>query len=134
MADDFTVIGLDEFIADLDQLPLTVSKKFVAKALRAGAKPIQQQMIANAPDDPKTPGSRARNIDINVSEQTANHAIAYIGPTKKGFMAGWAELGSKHQRAKPFMGPAFDAKVNEAVQIIGENLGASIERELKKNG
>lgn len=125
--------GLDELLKDLGELPRTVGRKLIARSLRKAAKPVQDRIIATAPDDPTTPTSRiADNIDINVTEQTSEGAIALVGPTKHGFFAGFAEFGTAHQSAKPFMAPAFDEEVDNATAIIAEDLGAAIERELKK--
>lgn len=130
---DITIIGLDDFLKDLEELPKAIQKKLVARALREASAPIRERMAETAPDDPTTPGSQIReNIGINVTEQTADHALAYIGPTRQGFVGGFAELGTAHQTATPFIGPAFDEMVDDAVKIIAEVLGEGIEKEMKK--
>jgi HK97 gp10 family phage protein len=133
MAYEFHIDGLDDLLKSMDGMPLVLQKKLIVEALREGSEPVQEQMAILAPDDPDTAGSRIReNIDVSIAERTADGAVAYIGPTKAGFVGGFAEFGTAHQTATPFIGPAFDEKVEEATQIIGEVLGDGIEKALKQ--
>lgn len=127
------VIGLQGLLNDMGELPRVLQRKLVAKALRAGGEPVETRAKQLAPDDPETPFSRIEeNIKTMVSEQTAEGAVAYIGPTKRGFMGQFAELGTAHQQATPFLGPAYDENEDRAYEIIGEVLGEGIEKHLKK--
>lgn len=128
-----TVVGLDQWLKDLDRLALTVRRKLIVKALREGTKPTEEEMKRRAPDDPTTPGSRIEdNIATNVVDQTATGAAALTGPTAHAFFAGFSEFGTAHQSERPFIGPAFDATVDEATEIISEVLDDGIEKELKR--
>lgn len=132
MADEI-VEGLQSLLDDLGQLPLTMGKTLIVRALRKASGPIEKRIAELAPDDPETGGSQIReNIDTNVTEQTATGAIALIGPTKAGFPAGFSELGTAHQPATPFIGPGFAETIDEAMGLLEKELGDSIEKALKK--
>ena len=127
--------GLSQLVNNLNDLPLALGtqKNLIVRALRAGAEPIRARAAEMAPDDPTTPWSRIKeNMMITVSDQTANGAVAKIGPSRKGFVGQFSEWGTSRQSAKPFLKPAYDEKLDEAVRIIGETLADGIEKEMKK--
>lgn len=121
--------GLDHLLAQLGEVnSLVQQKKILVKALREGAEPIRARAEELAPDDPTTPGSRIKeSMMISVQEQTATGAVAKIGPSRKGFMGQFHEFGTMFLSADPFLRPAFDEKIGEAVKIIGETLAEGIE-------
>jgi len=122
--------GMDELLrglADVDSL--VKQKNIIARTLRKAAEPIRARAEELAPDDPTTPGSRIKeNMMVTVSDQTAEGAVAKIGPSRKGFFGQFAEFGTAHQPAEPFLRPAFDEKLEEATGIIREELRDQIER------
>jgi len=127
MADEI-VEGLQDLLKSMDGLPLVLQKKLIAKSLRKAAEPIRERAAELAPDDPETPGSRIRdNMSISVTEQTATGAVAKIGPSKAGYPGIYAELGTAHQTATPFLRPAYDEKEEEAFDILADTLGDGIE-------
>lgn len=133
MAED--VQGLQQLVNNLGDLPLALGtqKNLIVRALRAGAEPIRARAEELAPDDPTTPGSRIKEgMMITVSDQTADGAIAMVGPSRKGFVGQFAEFGTGRQAADPFLRPAFDEQQEEALGIVGEILAQGIEKELAK--
>lgn len=122
--------GLDELLNKLEALPLTVARKLIVRSLRAGAEPIRQEASDRAPRGDEAP-HLADNIITVVSDQTATGATARVGPSKQGFYGLFQEIGTAHHRAQPFLLPAYDSKVNEAIEIIGEELGDGIEEEAR---
>ncbi len=120
--------GLDELLKKLDALPYAVSKLVVARALRKGAEPIRAEAEREAPF---LSGRLQQEEVITVGEQTATEAIAKIGPSKKAFYGLFQELGTAHQTPQKFLEPAFEAKVSEATQLIGEELAAGIEKAMR---
>lgn len=127
------VEGLDDLQASMEALPWALQKNIITRSLRKGGEPIAEEIERRSPNDPETPGSRiAENIKVMVSEQTATGALARIGPTSRGFPAIFIEVGSAHQSARPFIGPAFEATKEKAFAAIGEELGDQIEREFAK--
>ncbi len=124
------VEGLDELLKKLENLPLTIARKLIVRALRKGAEPIRVEAGERAPvgDDP--PHLKDTMITV-VSEQTATGATARIGPSKAGFYGLFQELGTSHNAKQPFLLPAFEAKKSEAIKIIADELGRGIENEAK---
>jgi HK97 gp10 family phage protein len=122
------VQGLQGLLSKLGDLEsLVAQKRIVARAVRSGCVPIQERAQELAPDDPTTAGSQIKeNITSAVTEQTATSAIGKIGPSRKGFVGQFAEYGTAHQSAEPFMRPAWDEKIGEALQIMGETLAEEI--------
>jgi len=132
---DEAVQGLSALVDNLNSLPLALGtqKNIIVRALRAGSQPCLELATANAPNDPDTDGSRiADNMGVVVSDQTATGAVARIGPKKWNYIGRFAEFGTKHQPAEPWLRPAFDATLDQAVQIIGDVVGTEIEKEMKK--
>lgn len=122
--------GLDELLKKLDQLPLSAAKLYIARALRKGAEPIREEAANRAPRGDGAPHLADTMITV-ISEQTATGATARVGPSKRGFYGLFQEIGTSHHRAQPFLLPAYYAKVDEAVTIIGKELSESIEKEMR---
>lgn len=130
---EFTVEGMDDLLKSMESLPLALQKNIIVRSLRKAGQPIAEEIERRAPDDPDTPGSRIEtNIRVQVSDQTATGAVARIGPTTGGFPGIFAELGTAHQTAKPFIRPAFESTKEQALSILGDELGDQIEREFAK--
>lgn len=133
MPNEIVITGLQELLKSMDGLDLSKQKTLIVRSLRKAGGPVQERIRALAPDDPETPGSRiAENVGISVVDQTATGAIAQIGPTKRGFAGIFAEEGTVHQSAKPFIEPAFDETQDEAYSVLSETLGDFIEKEWSK--
>jgi HK97 gp10 family phage protein len=131
---EIEVKGLDEFAKALNEttLNLTQKRKLLAKGLRKASEPILEAQKDRAPDDLMTDGSRIEdNLGINVIDQTGTSAESRIGSKKWGFVGRFAELGTSNQSATPWMGPAYDATIDESVAIFGEVLGKGIEDSYK---
>src|SRR5262245_52163753 len=105
---------------------LVTQKKILSKALREGSILIQEEAEHRAPVET---GRLAASMMTTITEATATEAIAKIGPSRKGFYGSFNELGTAHQPAKPFLRPAYDAKIDEALAVIGYFLAKGIENE-----
>jgi HK97 gp10 family phage protein len=124
---------MQDLLDSMEGLPLVLRRILIARSLREAAQPIAARMRETAPDDPETPGSRIReSIGISVTNRTAEGATAEIGPSKHGFPAIFAELGTPHQPARPFIQPAFDQTQEHAYELLSEVLGEGIEEEFYK--
>lgn len=133
MPSDEAVEGLQDLLKSMDGIQLTRRKTIIAQSLRKAGQPILNRGKELAPDDPETPQSRIEeSMAISVNDQTAEGAVARIGPTKRGFPGIFPEIGTAHQPQKPWLGPAFDDAVDEAYDILAEELGAAIEREFRR--
>lgn len=124
--------GLQDLLKKLDDLgSLVKSKNVIARALRAGAEPIREEAGRRAPRGDEAPHA-ADTMTTVVSDQTAEGAIAKVGPSKAGFYLSFHEWGTAHMSAQPFLRPAFDEKQDEALKLVGEELGRQIEKEMAK--
>lgn len=123
------VEGMQKLLDSMEALPLTMQRRIIVRALREGSKPIELLAEHLAPRDE---GQLAESMSTEVSEQTADGAVAKIGPSRKGFYGFIQEEGLAHNPAQPFLRPAFDEGQQEAVHRIGVTLGDEIEKELKK--
>lgn len=146
------VIGGDELKRALKGLDQAASRDALTTAVTAGAKPIQNAAKARAPKKTRT---LERSI-TTVVEADANHAEAQIGPSgvaaayaaqrefggtitaKNGQALHWTdEDGQEHfaksvtQPARPYMRPAWDENVEQAVERMTAVLRLQIERASK---
>lgn len=119
-----TVEGLQDLLNALDETSLNLGskKKLIVKALREGAKPIEVEARQRLR---KRSGAAAKSVSTSVIDQTATGAEAHTGPRR--FYPKFSEYGTIHQPADPRLGPAYDNKEEEAVDIISKVLGDGIE-------
>ena len=126
---DEDIHGLQELLKSMDELPLSLQKTLIVRALRKGAEPIRARAEELAPIDT---GKLKELMMITIADQSASSATAKIGPARKTFYGGFQEFGTIYDKAQPFLRPAFDEQQEEALRLIGEDLAAGIEREMKK--
>lgn len=124
--------GMDDLLADLEELTLVQSKQVMSKALRNAAKLLAEEQEHLVPRDT---GKLSRNINFTVTERTASEAIAKIGPRRKVFYAMFQNYGTKFQRPGDahFVERAFDNKKDEAYAIIRFELGKFIDQAMRKS-
>lgn len=128
MADEVKIEGMEQLLDALANcsLNLVEKRKLIVKALRAGSKPIEDEgKLRFGTQYQMRTGLAKASISTSVLNQRSDSADAQIGP--KRFYPKFGEYGTVYQTSKPFLGPAFDAKVEEAVDIIGDVLGEGIE-------
>lgn len=128
MADDSRIVGVDHLLSQLDKLSLTEGKQIIARSLRRGPQLIAEEAARLAP---KLTGKLSENIVVSVQEQTATHAIARVGPARSAFYGRFAEYGTEKMQEEPFLEPAFEAKKDEAVAAIAEDLARLIEEAIR---
>lgn len=138
--------GLDGVLKNLRQLEGKNSKKIVRHSLRAGAKPLRNDMKrrAKALDDPSTEekiwkqiGTRAMkkkelknsSFDFGVSTGVKN-----AKPGEPYRYALFIELGTVNQRPMPFIRPAADATKGEVFRAVTADLWDGIKKQVTKGG
>ena len=118
--------GFDDLQADLLNMAAALENGAgVNRALKAGAVPIEQQMLHNASTDPKIitgelygsirtgnvkGGKRGKRITVGVHHK--DNAAYFANPVEHG------HGGPAPAPAHPFVRPAFDAKSGEAYEEI----------------
>ena len=111
-----------------------IGDKVLTNAVRAGANVIRKDAKARAPVGTGPTGKYGHLKDnIRVSKiKTRAGGVALALHTHKAFWGMFAEFGTRHSPARPFMRPAFDNNVNEALAVIGKRLGNNIEKSAEK--
>ena len=120
--------GFEELIGEIvrmgDQF-VDAGGEGLNKIVKAGAEPILQQAILNAPERPGS-GVLKRSLKI-VMKKKGSRSKARIGVQKgsDGYYATFVEYGHKGPHPAgphPFLAPAYDAKQEEAFGIIKQQL------------
>lgn len=118
----------------LKTLESKVEKKLTRQALRAGAKIIAKEAKLRAPVDT---GELKSKIKVWALKRSRKRIGVLVGTSAKEytgdqFYAAFVEYGTKDMPAKPFLGPAAEAKGPEAAAVVGKTLADGIEREIAK--
>ena len=116
--------GMDELLARLKRTTLNVDL-VENKALIAGADIIRDEIEARAP---VKSGTLKNNIVTSGIRQDRN-GVKHIevGPDPDAFWGRFQEFGTVHQKAKPFIEPAFLSKRKEALAVMKEVIKEAIE-------
>jgi HK97 gp10 family phage protein len=121
MAAEFEVVGLDELIAQLEEIGKGVSR-IENTALKAAAEPIAVDMRNQAP---------VSNIDhqhikddIQISGVKTKEGVKYVmvGPGETAWRAKFIEWGTSKMPAHPFIQPAGEKNANTTPEIIANVL------------
>lgn len=104
----------------LQSLPDAAAGSALERAAHEGARPIQDAAARFAP---RRTGRLSREIGRETVEATRHVATVAVGPERDAFYGLFAELGTEHQDAEPFLRPAFDTMERRA--------RAAAERELR---
>lgn len=128
---ELTIEGVDELIAQLENLTYKQGEQVLSKSLKRGSQLISEEIQHRAP---VRSGRLANSVRVKITEKSATEAIALIGPTRRGFYGSFQEFGTRYQDREPFVGPAFDAVNDEAYAVIAFDLSQEITKAIKKNG
>src|SRR5271166_4974074 len=117
MGDVFTfkITGIEEVGEKMRTYPEKFLAKGVRKALLAAGEVFRSAISAAAPrSEDEThghpPGFLAEHIAMKATVSTKNdRGEVKVGPVAKAFYAMFPEFGTRHQPAKPFIRPAFEA-------------------------
>lgn len=155
MADsvDFTLVGMDKLLDKFEALENEVKYKGGRFALRKAANLIASKAKQGAAriDDPQTSQDIEKNIAVRWSgrtfKATGNPAFRvgvmggaggskpteYYKDNPGGDTRHWryVEFGTHNHRAEPFMRPALENNINQAVTVFGDELEKKIARLLK---
>lgn len=141
---DIRLYGFDELYLKMEKMPDKLNS-VVDNALIQCAKPVQEEAKRKARKS-KTPGGTsgyghmADHIEISDVEQKGTEKRVIVGFTKGDnspfFYAKFIEWGassgpwsSQHYGKKPFMRPAYKAKVMESLEIFKNIIGKEITKQ-----
>lgn len=138
------VKGIPTLKAQLEKLGHELATKEVRAAARRAFKPVLIAAIAKAPNENETTGATGltkRSIRIAAVINKNNGAVN-VGLTvrkvrgAKGRDPSWRwhfiELGTRTQRARPFLRPALDANAQKVVDTLQAELAKGIKKALRK--
>lgn len=128
------VTGIPEFERRLESLDLFVQRQALTKAVKIGAAAIRDEAEKRAPrldesTKEREAGFLASHIIVKISgtESSAREVSARIGPAKDAFYGKFGELGNAFQVPQPWLLPAFERKIAEALQRATEMMKETIE-------
>lgn len=134
----FKVEGFKELEAALRRLPEDIAGKVLRQALRKSVQTMAEEARAKAPrsDRPGPRGHMADSIAVRnlkgVEGDADIEVHLSIGPDTNHFYGLFAEFGTVHQPARPFMRPAFDENAEKTLTQLSNELGKGIERAARK--
>lgn len=124
--------GAQELRQVLRQLPDRVQKRVLAAAVRKGANVVRDAVIARAPVGTELDRHRKhlyQQINVRAIRGNNPQRVALAVSTGAAYWGNFAEFGTRHQPARPFMRPAFEASAGQALAAIGVAIGKGVERE-----
>lgn len=129
--------GLSELLDSLKELPTVTGKNVLKRVARARLQPIADAASAKAPKrtgflkahivvSPKL-SAHQKSFDAVEGEYTiAMHAG--VESSRASYYAHIDEFGSRHQRATPYMRPAWDEGKSGLTKDLAADLWAEIEK------
>lgn len=118
---ELTLEGLEDLLEDVQQLGAKASR-VENKALRAGAKVIQEGMSKRASRSRLNKPHLADNIEISGVKRRAGTKYIEVGPGKKFFYGIFLELGTSKMDKRPFMQPTMVADGDKSTQAMAAEL------------
>ena len=129
MPKEVQIQGLDGLLDKFEALDTKVAKQSLRKALKAGGDVFKQEIVTRAPQRTgQLKAEIASLTSINANEGTG--AVS-VGPLKHAFYGEFAEFGTRHQPAKPFIRPAFDQKADDALTAFTDVLRDAVDEASK---
>ena len=135
MLESMNVSGLKELESALKALEVKTAQKMMVSALRSAAKPVYEDVLANAPVD--SGELLFTGIKIRTKKgkgQTSTVATASVAVNKKYFhRVIAAEYGTAKQPAHPFLRRALAKHWQRSVGIFSQILKKRIESAARKH-
>lgn len=120
---------VQDFKAMFASLPLKLGLKLLRRAARKAGAILRDEAARRAPRDS---GDLAAGMTMRTRKEDATSISLEVGPSKKQFYGHMVEGGTKHTRPQPFLGPAMDAKGEEAAGVFMEILREEIDAAWRK--
>lgn len=143
MAASVKIEGLRELEASLAQLPKATGRNTLRRVLKLAAEPIKEAARAKAPVDTdpasspgRAPGTLRDSIIVgtkltkrqarDAKKETKAFSEIHVGTSDPAGVL--QEFGTFKEPAQPFMRPAWEGNKDNALKIIGDQLGTEIEK------
>jgi HK97 gp10 family phage protein len=131
-----TLEGMDDLLEKLQAIDGDVRRAKIG-ALRIGAGIVKRAIERHAHNFPEgySKGNIADNI-VAVPSKTADGEMSMdIGPEKKrAYYARFVEFGTKFQRSRPFVEPAFQESKSEALEAMRARIREQIRNPHGRSG
>lgn len=127
------VLGDEELEKFLRRLPDRVFKSALRKSARKGTKVIQQDLMDAAPKG--ATGRLSRSIIVRTSKRGRRRGqISFdVGTNKdEAYKGRFAEYGTVHQPARPWMEPAAKQALRKAQKETARDLGRTIPKDAER--
>ncbi|ABQ23661.1 HK97-gp10 family putative phage morphogenesis protein [Clostridium kluyveri] len=122
MGVDITLEGMDKLIDKVQELGRK-GASIQNAALKAAAQPVAEEMRNTVGVSDINEKHIRDDIQISGVKTESGRKYIRVGPGKEtNWRAKFPEFGTSKMSARPFMGPAYENKKDEAKQIIKEIL------------
>ncbi len=128
---EFSIGGMKEFLDALDDLSYSNQKKVLVAALKKGAEPIRIEAGNRAPVGDTGNLSQSQMITTAGQDATIDQVSVLIGPELDAFYGLFQEIGTAFAPAQSFLLPAFNDKILEAQELIGQHLWDEIQKKFR---
>lgn len=121
---ELEVKGMQELVDKVKQLG-NKAKKIENQALLKGAEPILKEAVSTTEFHDRT-GRLRKNLKISRPKSKGDTKYVLVGIDKGDiseiFYGKFLEFGTSKMNARPFLGPAYESKKEEAKEIIKQEL------------
>ena len=130
MPDEVEVVGAEDLAKLLEELGPDLVKKALRDALNYSGAVLQEAQAAAAPvmqvpHGPHPPEQLKLDVRRVVRLKPAEGSgVVAVGPSTHSFYGSFAEFGTAHQQAKPWMRPAWDQSIDGAMATFEEVIAA----------
>jgi HK97 gp10 family phage protein len=139
--DTVEVVGLDDLLTAFSEMQPQMVKRALHDALDLGGTVLQTALAEAAPryEGDATPPHPAGQLEADIRrvvkmKPAEGQGIVAVGPSAASFYGAFDEFGTSHQEAKPWVRPAFDSSVDEAMDVFDQVLSAYIDEFCKEQG
>lgn len=125
MDDDIEVSGLEDLVKAFEEMGPKMCGKALKDALDYSGSVLQEAQVLLAPIDPAGINHPAGQLKQDIRrkirmEPESGLGTVAIGPSQHSFFGSFAEFGTSHQPATPWMRPAWDAAIDPAMEVFAE--------------
>jgi HK97 gp10 family phage protein len=111
------VKGLKQTAEALRQLPFRMMKRTVIAGTITSGKVVLDELKRRVP---RKTGRLAKSLTMTRPRTRRGNVTIQVGPSKYGFYGRFLEFGTSKISARPWMRPAFDASVRDAIDAFAE--------------
>lgn len=129
------VTGEKALLKMLKKLPNKIARNVARASLIASAKPIIKEYRNNLQKHKRT-GNLIKSIKAKSAGKSrigpADEVVVLVGPTTKGFYAGFLEFGTSRFQGEHLFRDALDSTRSEQIKIVSQEFEKRIPKEVRK--